>query len=324
MIQADLIKYIEKPSSLDDSTIADITLLAEQYPFFQVAQLLRIKNLHNIAPESIKNALNYTAAYVTDRKILYYLLNPIEAGPASEISNPLLKVASEESNPLIKTEIKSPEKLIKDTLQENISDTLENQIDYYKNSPENEIEFSTAIDVKKEYGQGIELDDLVIRINNEEPELLELTPDKQPPAPDLKTVENQHIISPSLKEKDIKTQDILLLINKGVPAEQVIPQENKLSETQKKKKLLIDSFIMTNPKITPVIIENAEQKDIAEESAREHDHLITDTLAGIYVKQGNYAKAIFAYEKLSLKYPEKSTYFAAQIDEIKKLIDKNK
>ena len=56
----------------------------------------------------------------------------------------------------------------------------------------------------------------------------------------------------------------------------------------------------------------------------ESDHLITDTLANIYLKQGNYAKAIFAYEKLSLKYPEKSTYFAGQISEIKRLIEKNK
>lgn len=38
--------------------------------------------------------------------------------------------------------------------------------------------------------------------------------------------------------------------------------------------------------------------------------LVTETLARIYAKQGNTGKAIEAYNKLALKYPEKSAYFA--------------
>jgi hypothetical protein len=81
---------------------------------------------------------------------------------------------------------------------------------------------------------------------------------------------------------------------------------------------LIDRFIETNPRITPRK-EPVPHVDISEDSVKEHDGIFTDTLARIYIKQGLYTKAIFAYEKLILKYPEKSGYFAGQIEEIKKI-----
>ena len=49
------------------------------------------------------------------------------------------------------------------------------------------------------------------------------------------------------------------------------------------------------------------------------DELMTETLAKVLIKQKKYKKAVSAYNILSLKYPEKNVFFAAQIQKIKKL-----
>ena len=46
---------------------------------------------------------------------------------------------------------------------------------------------------------------------------------------------------------------------------------------------------------------------------------ITETLANIYLEQKKYDKALEAFKKLGLKYPEKNSYFATRIEEILKL-----
>jgi hypothetical protein len=50
---------------------------------------------------------------------------------------------------------------------------------------------------------------------------------------------------------------------------------------------------------------------------------MTETLAKVYLEQKKYNKAIQAYEILILKYPEKSSFFADRINEIKNLQQNN-
>jgi len=92
---------------------------------------------------------------------------------------------------------------------------------------------------------------------------------------------------------------------------------------------LIDKFLLTKPGSIKKVsgeentLESENRLGIIEKSTAENDDLITETLAAIYFQQKNFGKALDAYKKLSLKYPEKSIYFATQIEEIEKLKNTN-
>ena len=84
---------------------------------------------------------------------------------------------------------------------------------------------------------------------------------------------------------------------------------------------LIAKFINNQPtisrSITPGNKDTGENEDISISSVEEPEELASESLAQIYLSQGYLEKAIRVFEKLSLKYPEKSSYFADEIRKIK-------
>jgi hypothetical protein len=100
--------------------------------------------------------------------------------------------------------------------------------------------------------------------------------------------------------------------------------EVQIETKETKETNLIDRFIMTNPTLIPneKPVMKASSKKRTEKNPLD-EGLITQTLADIYEKQGLYYEALNAYEKLSLKFPEKNSYFASRIEKIKNLISKD-
>lgn len=94
--------------------------------------------------------------------------------------------------------------------------------------------------------------------------------------------------------------------------------EAETPKLQKKDDKLIDRFIQEQPRIQPSKTAFYNPVNMARKSVQDSDEFLTETLARIYAKQGNIPKAIRAYQKLSLKFPEKTAYFAALIEELKR------
>ena len=80
---------------------------------------------------------------------------------------------------------------------------------------------------------------------------------------------------------------------------------------------MIDKFLEERPKITPRK-EDFSLLNIADNFEDTDNQFVTETLAKVYLAQGHLNKAIEAYEILGLKYPEKNTFFADRIRDIKR------
>lgn len=81
-----------------------------------------------------------------------------------------------------------------------------------------------------------------------------------------------------------------------------------------KKALVIDKFIENSPKISPI---KEESDFVVKEKKDDISHLMTETLAQLYVEQKLFSRAIKAYEILQEKFPEKQEHFKEEIDKIR-------
>ena len=111
---------------------------------------------------------------------------------------------------------------------------------------------------------------------------------------------------------------------KNLPTEQM-----NADKSQMDKDALLEDVPeeTTSPLISmPISVNDDQAEDEEEEKGedcvveREDDSYFTETLAKIYIKQHKYSKALEIITNISLKFPEKSIYFADQIRFLKKLI----
>ena len=181
------------------------------------------------------------------------------------------------------------------------SDTQEEQTSYspvniYQKQIDTEKE---AAEVSKNFVQEENISTTEEAANSEKPE----------PKAEIGTEKVSEVVKPTSSSNVtsfISTWKSWLKIDRS---EIVTPSE------QDKKAAIIDKFIENNPKISPI----KEDVDfIVKEKSNDISHLMTETLAQLYVEQKLYTKAIQAYKILQEKHPEKTEEFEERIEEIKK------
>jgi len=105
--------YIEQPEILDEKSLKDLSDLLADYPYFQAAQMLYSKNLHNINHVKYDSQLKLTSAYIYNRRKLFQLINlkpkqTKEEVPYKNVSNEKIENTIENKNIEVVEEL-SPE-----------------------------------------------------------------------------------------------------------------------------------------------------------------------------------------------------------------------
>lgn len=94
----------------------------------------------------------------------------------------------------------------------------------------------------------------------------------------------------------------------------------KIKNIQEQQLVIIENFIKNEPRISQIKMNETavEVEDLSESSTKLQKPLITESYSRILVRQGKFNDAINVYRELIVTNPEKSTYFAAKIEELKK------
>ncbi|MFD0835251.1 hypothetical protein ACFQ0I_05710 [Mariniflexile aquimaris] len=302
---------LQKPQAINLEQTDGVKSIIDEFPYFQSARAIYLKGLKNEGSYKYNQELKTTAAYTTDRSILFDFITS-EDFKQNEISQYIKQNTGRLNDIEIDVEDISVNKkvIIDDDLSRQISessDILDPVLFEPKHKLHNKIayfDFDTSEDVEEEsldntpqetsaseileIGKPLEFDKKETHSFNEWLKLATFNP--------IKRNENE--------------------------SEDTTQSETTTTPDKNKKFELIEKFIAENPKINPITA-TSSKINIAEAQMIQPEALMTETLARIYVEQKNFKKAIQSYKILSLKYPEKSSFFANQIKAIEQLQEQN-
>jgi hypothetical protein len=309
MNRSDFINMLEDKVQVNRRMIGEVYELVDIFPYFQSAHLLLLKGLQNNADVKFEKQLRISAVHVADREVLYYFINRKPAAVAEKE-----EVIYEEP-----------------VNRENIFEHQQTVIESAKNSEQliDEIEKNSGVAPKEQTEDSLHLHSHSILISAEaetmEPEEVMLVMDEEA-TPDEDKV---FYMDPGFA---VPGYSDLLELDTGQGKAVISPGQGNMQEEPgddegRNKKLLqselIDKFIMANPRIEPVKDPSkVSSEDISKPFTEKAGGFVTETLAKIYINQGYYSKAIDIYKELSLRFPEKSSYFASQIELVKEHLKK--
>jgi len=276
-----LVKSLLQKESLDQCSLPELTAFAEKNPYFGAAQLLLTKKVQTEQPEKYNEQLQKTLLFFHNPLWVEHLLN--DTGLA-EISKSKKEEETVSQQPEESTAIAPA------SLQDSI--WTDESIPVIVATPQTEASIAEARSSVAEENPAI--------------------------VPSIQ-IENAASTEPALTFEPFFTVDYFA--SQGVKFKE---EEKPVDKFGQQLKSFTDWLkAMKRLPVTEMaksVETQAEQKveQLAGQSIADRE-VVTEAMAEVWEKQGNVAKAIELYSKLSLLEPSKSPYFAAKIEDLKKI-----
>ena len=288
MEQQLLSKWIDHPECLNKETLYELRALLAQYPFFQTARLLYLKNLYLLHDVTFGEELRKAALYVTDVKVLFYMIegNNYVIKPVEKSEIPEGDPSADRTLALINSFLAEQPESFGEKAFAAMDVPVDVHSDYtsFLSTPS-----SDDVDQPQMKGQGL-IDSFLEKTE-------EAIPEDSPLIEPDRSVENQEDVLNTLLAENEEESEIAQPLDTA------------------------DIVGTTPPETTDQEEQDSEDTDIStNDGEMEDESFFTETLAKIYVKQHRYLKALEIIKKLNLKYPKKNAYFADQIRFLEKLI----
>lgn len=287
-----LYNIIRNTQSINEDDIKELTSLVASFPYFTIAQMLLAAGTEVNGYKNSTRQVRMAAAMVPNREALRRFI--AEAKEKKSLSD-------------------LPDEFSYDTAS------------IYRSSDDN---IKIKNDENTEIKNLVIADDKTDRIEDNgtgiEQEKEKIIPGKTLIIPEIDLGGSQEDLSKEmalLEEKKKSLDELKQLIEKRIIELEKEKEEHKKEEKIMSKVEIIDKFIAENPQIPRPKQEFYNPIMVAQASVIDQENIISETLATIYLNQGHIEKAISIYQKLSLKNPEKSVYFAELIEKAKNSIN---
>jgi hypothetical protein len=294
---------------LNASTIALKELIAA-HPAVPLYKAVLLKKLKNDGDAEFNEVLKTTSLHVPDRKHLYHFIhskekiNTIEFVEVETTSSNFIN----EMNPRMEATVIEDEKVIEKPKKHKKEEKV---VAKKEEKPQKEKKEKPIVreEIKElaEIESSVVLSDMELKSTTED-NLLEVEPNL------ADKIQEEHTFEDWLDFLDNhKIEEKEALLNHQI--------DRHLAAATYEVELKEEIAQLDNEEASEHVLTDEAAKKVtalAQESITLTSGAITETLAKIMLMQGKINESIAMYEQLVLKYPEKSNYFAAQIELIKK------
>lgn len=334
-------EYIADPSAITPDSTETLRNLLDRFPYSQLLRSFYVRSLADKDPEIFKKELAKAALFSPDRSLLQIIIeDPSRLVKASGEHAAMTEdlTAEPAGDPIPDTEHPAREEITAvaetEEIRENPQDIAE-ETEASIPEPKEKEEEPDLLTQQNTAGT----DHPAEEAQEKEQEVSRYDDDTMPytflwwlnktrkehsdtyqPYVSFRLDTSQSISKDSPDPLDSQIIENIFHLQPGVSplenAPRTVPFQIKRREDQ-----ILEKFIREEPQIKAPNSDKLDSENKARKSSEDPNDLVSETLARIYAEQMLFHKAIDTYKKLSLKFPEKSTYFADQILDLEKKIN---